>query len=230
MALRTPPLPRVRRRRRPLRRATRDPLTLALAAVAAVTAGTVTVTEVARVWRRGSAPMPSEADGLLAAAGEATLQTVEVAVEGLRRSPLRESALLSLLLSFNSAWLIARLSTYTISRRGHFGPFRNAIVGRTHIHHFVPGIVLMLLAGGGSIISRNEEHDPYFAVPFGIGAALTLDESALLLRLDDVYWSEEGILSVQITAATASLVGATALVTRLLRRGEEEVLEVGGSD
>ena len=207
------------RRRRVQRRWTDDPLTRVLAGAAVLTSAGVVGNELRRVHRsEDNSPV------------ETTLQTVEVAVEGYRRTPLRENALLSLLLSFNSAWLIARLSTYTISRRGHFGPFRNAIIGRTHIHHFVPGIVLMLLAGGGSILSRNEEHDPYFAVPFGIGAALTLDESALLLRLDDVYWSEEGILSVQITAATASLVGATALVTRLLRRGEEKVLEVGGSD
>ena len=225
-------LPRVRRRpRRPLRRASRDPLTLALAAVAAVTAGTVAVNEVARVWRRGSAPLPSEADDLFAAAGEATLQTVEVAVEGLRRSPLRESALLSLLLSFNTAWLGVRLSTWAIRHRGTFGPFRNATLGGTHVHHFVPGIGLMMLAGGGSILSRNERHDPLFAVPFGVGAAMTLDESALLLRLDDVYWTEEGVLSVQVAFATSAVASAIALAVRVLRRGEEEVLEpVGGSD
>lgn len=207
------------RRRRRRRRWADDPLTRTLAGAAVLTSAGVGGGELLRIHRRqDNTPV------------ETTLQTVEVAVEGLRRTPLRENALLSLLVSFNSAWLIARLSTYAISRRGTFGPFRNAIVGRTHIHHFVPGIVLMLLAGGGSILSRNEEHDPLFAVPFGIGAALTLDESALLLALDDVYWSEEGILSVQITLATASLVGAAALATRVLRRGEEEVLEVGGSD
>ena len=207
------------RRRRPQRRWADDTLTRILAGAAVLTSAGVVGGELLRVHRRQDNT-----------AVETTLQTVEVAVEGIRRTPLRENALLSLLISFNSAWLFARLSTYAISRRGHFGPFRNAVIGRTHVHHFVPGIVLMLLAGGGSILSRGEEHDPLFAVPFGIGAALTLDESALLLRLDDVYWSEEGILSVQITAAVASLIGATALVTRVLRRGEEEVLEVGGSD
>ena len=40
---------------------------------------------------------------------------------------------------------------------------------------------------------------------------LTLDESALLLELDDVYWSEEGLLSVQITLAVTALLGAVAL-------------------
>ena len=207
------------RRSRPRRRAVDDPLTrlLALSAVAS-TAGVVGG-ELWRVHRR----RPTTAV-------ETTLQTVEVAVEGIRRSPMRENAMVSLLVSFNSAWLFARLSTWFISRRGRFGPFRNAVIGRTHVHHFVPGIMLLLVAGGGSILSRNEDHDPLLAVPFGIGAALTLDESALLLRLDDVYWSEEGILSVQITLATASLVAASALAVRILRRGEERVLEVGGSD
>ena len=48
--------------------------------------------------------------------------------------------------------------------------------------------------------------------------------SALLLRLDDVYWTEEGILSVQISLASLSLVSAAALATRVLRRGEQKVL------
>ncbi len=203
-------------RRRPERRAIDDPLTRALGALAAVTSLGVLTNELLRVRRRG----PSDATR-----AETTLQAVEVAVEGIRRAPLRENALLSLLVSFNSTWLLARLSTYSIRRRGRFGPFRNAVIGRTHVHHFVPGILLMLLAGGGSIVSRNETHDPLLAVPFGVGAALTLDESALLLRLDDVYWTEEGILSVQISLAAASLVSAAALATRILRRGEAPVLE-----
>ena len=198
--------------RRRVRRASRDPLTGLLALAAVGSTGAVVMGEVARVRRRG---------------GD-TLQTVEVAVEGYRRGSLRENALLNLLISFNAAWAAARVSTYVIRRRGRFGPFRNAIVGRTHVHHFVPGIALILLAGGASIISRDEGLDPLLALPFGIGAALTLDESALLLRLDDVYWTEEGILSVQITFASVSLVSAFALAVRVLRRGEREVLDEAG--
>ena len=82
------------------------------------------------------------------------------------------------------------------------------VVGERHIHHFVPGIVIAFLAGGASVLSRNEELDPLLAVPFGMGVALTLDESALLLRLDDVYWSEEGIISVQITLAALALLSS----------------------
>jgi hypothetical protein len=56
---------------------------------------------------------------------------------------------------------------------------------------------------------------------------LTLDESALLLKLDDVYWTAEGILSVQITLATMAMLSALTLVLRVLHRGEREVLEDG---
>ena len=208
-----------------------DPLTRVLAGAAVVGTGGVVGVELMRVWRRGSAPMPHEADHVLAAAGTATRETVAVAVEGIRGGSLRENALLSMLLTFNTFWLLVRMSTHSIRRKGTWGPFRNAKFGRTHIHHFVPGIVMMMLAGGSSIVSRDERLDPLLAVPFGIGAALTLDESALLLRLDDVYWSEEGVLSVQISLAAAAIVSAIALARRVFRRGEREVLEpVGGSE
>jgi hypothetical protein len=213
------------RPRRARRRAASDPLTRLLALAAMVSTGGFIGGELMRVWRRGDAPLPSETSDVVAAAGTATRQTVEVAVEGYRAGTLRENALFNMLVSFNAAWATARVSSYVIRRRGSFGPFRNAIVGRTHVHHFVPGIVLALLAGGGAIVSRNEALEPFLAVPFGIGAALTLDESALLLRLDDVYWTEEGILSVQISLASLALVSAAALATRVLRRGEQKVLE-----
>jgi hypothetical protein len=62
-------------------------------------------------------------------------------------------------------------------------------------------------------------------VPFGIGMGLTLDESALLLELEDVYWTREGLLSVQITLAVTALLASVALGLRFLRRGERIVLE-----
>ena len=98
-------------------------------------------------------------------------------------------------------------------------------MGRRHIHHFVPGIVLAFSAGAAAIVTRNEDFEAKLAVPFGVGMGLTLDESALLLELDDVYWSEEGILSVQIGLAVAAMMAAVALAGRFLRRGEQVVLE-----
>src|SRR4051794_11912400 len=207
-----------------------DPLTRALGVLAVVGTSGVIGGEVMRVWRRGSAPLPSETDDVLAAASEAIEQTVEVAVQGIRRGSLRENAALSLLVSFNTFWLLTRMTTARIRARGRFGPFRDARVGRTHVHHFVPGIVLMMIAGGVSIASADERLDPWLAIPFGYGAALTLDESALLLRLEDVYWSEEGVISVQVALATSAVASAVAIPPRTLRRGEETVREVAGSD
>jgi hypothetical protein len=54
---------------------------------------------------------------------------------------------------------------------------------------------------------------------------LTLDESALLLELEDVYWTERGLVSVQVTLAVTALLAAVALAANFLRRGEEVVLE-----
>ena len=98
------------------------------------------------------------------------------------------------------------------------------MVGTRHIHHFVPGIALAFASGGVAIVTRNETIERWMALPFGAGMGLTLDESALLLELDDVYWSEEGILSVQITLAVTALLAAMALAARVLLRGEQEVL------
>ena len=216
-------LPWARRRRL---KAERGTVALGIAAfglTAAVLGG-----EIARVLRERVHEHP-ELD-VIDTADVAMRETVAVAVAGYESMSTRETALLNLLGSFSLTFAGARLSTYLIRRRARPWPLRNIVVAERHIHHFVPGIVLAFLAGGASVISRDEELDPLLAVPFGMGVALTLDESALLLRLDDVYWSEEGILSVQITLATASLVSAGALATRLLRRGERRVLEVGGSD
>jgi hypothetical protein len=210
------------RRRRPLSPG-RGTLALGGLATAAVLA--VVVGEIGRVWRRGSAPLPQETDHLLAAAEEAVAETAEVARAGYREVSTRENSMFNLLTSFAATFLAVRSITYLLRRRSSFGPFRNVRVGRRHIHHFVPGIVIAFGAGTAAILSRNEEIEPWLALPFGVGMGLTLDESALLLELEDVYWSREGLLSVQITLAVMALLGALTLGLRLLRRGEQVVLE-----
>jgi hypothetical protein len=212
-----PPLAR-RRRLRAERR------TWALAVAALGAGGAVAVSEVGRVWRRGSAALPTEAEDLPAAGAEAFGQALEVAVRGYQEGSERENALLSLLGSFTLTWVVVRSSTHLIRRRGRWGPFRDLFLGRHHIHHFVPGIILAFLAGGVSVVSRRPSLDPWLAVPFGTGVALTLDESALLLKLDDVYWTEDGIVSVQISLAAVAMLSALALALRVLRRGERVVL------
>ena len=201
------------------RRVRAERRTYALGGVALGTTGAVTAIEVARAWR--IRPARTGGPPLL----DAVFGAASVAVTGYRGGTTRENTLLNMLASFTLTWAIARASAHAIRTRGSWGPFRNATVGEQHIHHFVPGIVLALMAGGVAIASRNNEVlDPFLAVPFGVGAALTLDESALLLKLDDVYWTEDGVVSVQISLAAVAMLSALVLALRVLRRGEEEVL------
>jgi hypothetical protein len=203
--------------------------TLVLGGAAALAVGAVLAGELGRVWKRGSAPLPREADNLLLAAEEAVAETAQVARVGYERTSTRENAMFNLLSSFVGAFVAARGVTYLLRRRSTVGPFRNLRVGRRHIHHFVPGIVMAFSSGAGAILTRNETLEAKLAVPFGVGMGLTLDESALLLELDDVYWTREGLLSVQITMAVAALLASLALALRFLRRGEQVVLQPGSS-
>ena len=99
--------------------------------------------------------------------------------------------------------------TRTITRliRAGRGPFGNISSGGVHIHHVVPGVVLTVLGGFGAVGSgRHGVGAAVFAVVFGIGAGLVLDEFALILHLDDVYWSDDGRKSVEVVVLTAALV------------------------
>lgn len=81
---------------------------------------------------------------------------------------------------------------------------RDIEIGGVHIHHQVWGLLLMLVSG--MLQFAFEPSTPWLqitAVMFGIGAALVLDEFALWLHLDDVYWSSAGGKSVDAVLATA---------------------------
>jgi hypothetical protein len=210
------------RRRRPLAPGRG---TLALGAVAAAGVAAVVVVELRRVWRRGSAPALRDTGHPLLAAEEAVAETAQVARAGYRDAPTRENSMFNLLTSFAATFILVRSVTYTLRGRRNFGPFRNLRVGELHVHHYVPGIVIAFAAGTGAILTRDERLEPWLAVPFGVGMGLTLDESAILLELEDVYWSREGLLSVQITLAVMAMLGAVALALRFLWRGEQAVLE-----
>jgi hypothetical protein len=176
------------------------------------------------VWRRGSAPLPADADSVAAAAVEAAVETTDVAVAGYQAAPPQENALFNLFASFVISLVSSRAIAFALRGRRRLGPFRNLRVNNRHIHHFVPGIVLAFVSGAIAIVTRDEDLEPRLALLFGTGMGMTMDEAALLLQLDDVYWTEEGLLSVQIGAGLVGLLGALAIGLRFLRRGEEEVL------
>jgi hypothetical protein len=221
----------LRRRLRGRDSARADRLTFGLAGLAAATAGTVIVGELVRLGRRRAGQHPGEermletAEHALVAAGEATSDAVSVAIEGYEATPRGETVLFNMLSGFVGGFALIRLSTTGI-RRG-WNPFGSVRVGGRHIHHFVPGILLAFGAGGGGLITQNPRLEQALAFPFGAGIGLTFDEAALLLDLRDVYWTREGLLSVQLSLGLAGILGGTILFLRMLRRGEEAAVERG---
>ncbi|SCE18019.1 hypothetical protein GA0115239_12843 [Streptomyces sp. BpilaLS-43] len=119
-----------------------------------------------------------------------------------------EPGKLPLLLAL-SAFVLTFAVTRFVTRmiRAGKGPFRDITPGGVHIHHVVPGVVLSVVGGFGAVASgRQGMAAGICAVVFGVGAGLVLDEFALILHLDDVYWTEEGRRSVEVVVLTASLV------------------------
>lgn len=205
---------KVRRARRKL-----DRVTLGLAALAAGTAGTVLGGHVIRMARRRLRDAPEQEPSVIGATGQATLDSAAVLSEGYSEVTRGERVLFNLLSGFVGAFATVRLSTMGI--RSGWWPFGNVRVRGRHIHHFVPGILLAFTSGGAALLTANEHHEELLALPFGVGAGLTFDEAALLLDLEDVYWSPQGLLSVQISLAASAILGATILGLRILQRGEQ---------
>jgi len=117
--------------------------------------------------------------------------------------------LLLMLIAFLLAFLLTRAYTRIARVRG----WGSTHVGDVHMHHVVVGIVLMTIAGViGLGFSPGEVFEEWLAILFGVGAALTLDEFAMVFHLDDVYWSPEGRTSVDavVTAAVLLTLGLVA--------------------
>jgi hypothetical protein len=117
---------------------------------------------------------------------------------------------------FVGSFAFIRMSTRLMrSPRVPWWPGSVVSEGGLHVHHLVFGIVLMLIAGTLSFAGFAES--PWyeiFALLFGIGAGLTIDEFALFLYLEDVYWAKEGRTSVDATIIATGLMGLVLLGTR----------------
>jgi len=122
-----------------------------------------------------------------------------------------------LLVAFVVTFLFPRLSVRMIRKGVKWWP-GNVSAGDTHVHHVIFGITVMLIAGLGAFTPAggNEPWWDVLAVLFGIGAALVLDEFALVLHLKDVYWAEQGRQSVDavviaVAVTTMLVIGALPL-------------------
>ena len=198
--------------------------TVGLAAVAIGAAGTVVAGQFSRMLAR-RASEAHDPEALLESAPAAAADTVGVAVRGYAEAPRSETVLFNLLGGFLGSFALVRLSTWGI--RENVGPFRNVKIGGRHIHHFVPGILLAFSSGTAALLTGNEAVEQRLAIPMGAGIGLTFDEAALLLDLRDVYWSREGLLSVQLSLGATAILSIAILTLRMLRRGERRQEQEG---
>ncbi|HEY1628023.1 MAG TPA: hypothetical protein VGG16_29960 [Streptosporangiaceae bacterium] len=113
---------------------------------------------------------------------------------------------------FILAFLFIRFSVRMIRAQVKWWP-GNVAPGGTHIHHIVFGLVFMCLGGIGGLAVQDPRSAwaALTASLLGIGAALVLDEFALVLHLEDVYWSKEGRLSVQVVFIAIAVCGLALL-------------------
>ncbi|HRY08558.1 MAG: hypothetical protein H6526_08750 [Actinobacteria bacterium] len=115
------------------------------------------------------------------------------------------------LMAFLVTFLVTRMITRMI--RAGKGPFGNVSAGDVHIHHVVPGLVILLIGG---VLALGSGQDGLWrqvaGVMFGVGAALVLDEFAMVLHMDDVYWSNQGRLSADAVTLTAVVLFVALLI------------------
>jgi hypothetical protein len=195
------------------------------------TAGSVIAGEALRLARRRRRQRPSPGGTIetaayaIGTAARGTQDTVAVAIEGYEAAPRRETVLFNLLSGFVFSFALVRLSA--VGQRGGWWPLGPVKLGGRHIHHFVPGILLAFGTGAAALVTESERAETALAVPFGAGLGLTFDEAALLLDLRDVYWTREGVLSVQVSLGMSAILGGTIIALRMLRRGERRVEERG---
>ena len=206
------------------RRRRSEQATVGLAAVALAGAGAVVVGQYGRMLQRRRHERHG-GQGLIENAPVAALDTVGVAVEGYTAASRSETVLFNLLAGFLGAFALVRISTWGI--RSEWWPFPNVRVRGRHIHHFVPGILIAFGAGTTALLTDDSGLEERLALPMGAGMGLTFDEAALLLDLRDVYWSREGLLSVQVSFGLAAILSSAILTIRLLARGERRQERAG---
>lgn len=201
-----------------------DKSTVALAGIALGTAGVALGGQFARMLARRKQEHP-ETDALREVAPAAAADTVSVAVDAYTSAPRSETVLFNLLSGFLGSFALVRLSTLGI--RDDWWPLGNVRVQGRHIHHFVPGILIAFSSGVAALLIEDPEISDRLAIPMGIGFGLTFDEAALLLDLRDVYWTKEGLFSVQLSLGLVAILSATMLAIRMLRRAEHPQIEIG---
>ena len=120
-----------------------------------------------------------------------------------------------ILMAFVCSFGFIRFSAHMIRAQVSWWPGNVETKSGTHIHHMFWGILLLITMGYIGIATSIP--DPWFelvALAFGIGMGLTMDEFALWLNLEDVYWQKKGRQSIDAVVITVSLLVVALLGLR----------------
>ncbi len=126
----------------------------------------------------------------------------------------QQTALVSWL-AFTGTFGLARAITHAIKD----GKGSNISVGGLHLHHYMWGI--LTVSGVGAVALRGNDRlrrHLALATAYGAGLALIVDEFALLLDLEDVYWSKQGRVSVDLAITLSAAAGSMLAGLPVLRR------------
>lgn len=152
--------------------------------------------------------------------------------QGIPDRPRRRLFLASI--GFFVTFSVARTLAYV--NYHHIGPFHDIYIGGRHIHHLVWGILILLAVGFSWLLEVGSGSGQSSIITsrllsflYGAGAALTLDEFALWLNLEDVYWARQGRESIDAIVLFGSvlLIGIwgggffRAIGRQLRKRGSE---------
>ena len=116
------------------------------------------------------------------------------------------------------AFVLTFLTTRTITRmiRAGKGPFHdNVSDSGLHVHHAVPGIILLVIGAFLAVGTGASDTawDVVAALLVGVGTSLVLDEFALILHLQDVCWADEGRISVEMVSLAMACLGLVSSVS-----------------
>ena len=145
--------------------------------------------------------------------------------------PGRDTAFL-VLLAFLMSFLFIRTSARMIRAQVSWWPGNVETSSGLHIHHLVWGICLMTAAGFLAFAFETPAAPWYqiAAIAFGFGAGLTFDEFALWVNLRDVYWSNQGRVSLDAVVLVTAFMLLVVLGTKPfgIEDGESPGVAVAG--
>lgn len=115
-------------------------------------------------------------------------------------------------LAFTVTFVVARVVTGVIKLGDE--DTGNMTIGNLHLHHYLWGILIVAAVAIFGLVDRSPKTRTWMGAAFGIGLALIVDEIALLVTLEDVYWSSTGWTSVAAAVSLIGVIGTVLVTTR----------------